>query len=50
MSGRLTKYRVAGATPDGGSIVRIDDPNAFLNINSPGDLDAWLAGGFHAGI
>jgi len=34
----------------GGSAVYFDDPNAFININSPGDLDAWLAGGFRAGI
>jgi len=28
----------------GGFAVHFDDPNAFINLNSPGDLDAWLAG------
>ena len=28
----------------GGFAVRFDDPKAFVNLNSPGDLDAWLAG------
>jgi molybdopterin-guanine dinucleotide biosynthesis protein A len=27
-----------------GFAVHFDDPNAFVNLNSPGDLDAWLAG------
>ncbi len=34
----------------GGSAVHFDDPNAFININSPGDLDAWLAGRPSAGL
>jgi molybdopterin-guanine dinucleotide biosynthesis protein A len=28
----------------GGFPVHFDDPNTFVNLNSPGDLDAWLAG------
>jgi molybdopterin-guanine dinucleotide biosynthesis protein A len=28
----------------GGFAVHFDNPNAFVNLNSPGDLDAWLAG------
>ena len=28
----------------GGVPVHFDDPDAFVNLNSPGDLDAWLAG------
>ncbi len=28
----------------GGFTIHFDDPNAFVNLNSPGDLDAWLAG------
>jgi molybdopterin-guanine dinucleotide biosynthesis protein A len=28
----------------GGSPVRFDDPEAFVNLNSPSDLNAWLAG------
>jgi molybdopterin-guanine dinucleotide biosynthesis protein A len=28
----------------GGSPVCFDDPEAFINLNSPGDLNAWLAG------
>ena len=28
----------------GGFAVHFDDPNAFINLNSPGDLDAWLEG------
>ena len=27
----------------GGSLVRFDDPDPFINLNSPGDLDTWLA-------
>jgi molybdenum cofactor guanylyltransferase len=27
-----------------GAAVHFDDPNAFVNLNSPDDLDAWLAG------
>ncbi len=28
----------------GGSCVRFENPAAFINLNSPGDLNAWLAG------
>jgi molybdopterin-guanine dinucleotide biosynthesis protein A len=28
----------------GGSPVHFDDPDAFVNLNNPGDLNAWLAG------
>ena len=28
----------------GGSCVHFENPAAFINLNSPGDLDAWLAG------
>ena len=28
----------------GGSGVHFENPDAFVNLNSPGDLDAWLAG------
>jgi molybdenum cofactor guanylyltransferase len=28
----------------GGSPVYFDDPSAFVNLNSPDDLDAWLVG------
>jgi molybdopterin-guanine dinucleotide biosynthesis protein A len=28
----------------GGFPVHFDDPNTFVNLNSPGDLNAWLAG------
>jgi len=28
----------------GGSPVHFDDPDAFINLNSAGDVDAWLAG------
>ncbi|MCL5281913.1 MAG: molybdenum cofactor guanylyltransferase [Planctomycetes bacterium] len=28
----------------GGFALRFDNPNAFVNLNSPGDVDAWLAG------
>jgi molybdopterin-guanine dinucleotide biosynthesis protein A len=31
----------------GGFALRFDDPIAFVNLNSPGDLDAWLAGKPH---
>jgi molybdopterin-guanine dinucleotide biosynthesis protein A len=27
-----------------GTAVHFDNPNAFVNLNSPNDLDAWLAG------
>jgi molybdopterin-guanine dinucleotide biosynthesis protein A len=28
----------------GGFGLHFDSPNAFVNLNSPGDVDAWLAG------
>ena len=28
----------------GGSPVQFDNPDSFVNLNSPGDVDAWLAG------
>ncbi len=28
----------------GGSPTHFDNPDAFVNLNSPGDLDVWLAG------
>ncbi len=28
----------------GGFALHFDNPDAFVNLNSPGDLDAWLAG------
>lgn len=28
----------------GGFALRFDNPGAFVNLNSPGDVDAWLAG------
>ncbi len=28
----------------GGFTIHFNDPTAFVNLNSPGDLDAWLAG------
>jgi molybdopterin-guanine dinucleotide biosynthesis protein A len=28
----------------GGAAVPFDNPNAFVNLNSPDDLDSWLAG------
>jgi molybdopterin-guanine dinucleotide biosynthesis protein A len=28
----------------GGSPVHFDNPDSLINLNSPGDLDAWLAG------
>jgi molybdopterin-guanine dinucleotide biosynthesis protein A len=30
-----------------GTAVAFDNPNAFVNINCPDDLDAWLAGSPH---
>lgn len=31
----------------GGTAVHFDNPNAFINLNSPDDVDAWLAGKPH---
>ena len=28
----------------GGAVVAFDDPRAFVNLNSPADVNAWLAG------